>query len=83
MLKKKLVICVFKLIVPNIVLNMYNFLLSSDLEKTGTNIGPVQMFSNIDNLSLDPVDKNTVTHSQLLQSYKWTNKVISHSYSNI
>ncbi|XP_059148387.1 mediator of RNA polymerase II transcription subunit 27-like [Physella acuta] len=47
----------------------------SDLEKTGANIGPVQMFSNIDNLSLDPVDKNTVTHSQLLQSYKWTNKM--------
>jgi len=47
----------------------------SDLEKTGATINPVQSFSNIDNLSLDPVDKNTVMHSQLLQSYKWTNKM--------
>ncbi|GFO20182.1 mediator of RNA polymerase ii transcription subunit 27 [Plakobranchus ocellatus] len=49
--------------------------LASDLEKTGASIGSVQLFSNIDNLSLDPVDKNTVMHSQLLQSYKWTNKM--------
>ncbi|GFR97738.1 mediator of RNA polymerase II transcription subunit 27 [Elysia marginata] len=47
----------------------------SDLEKTGASIGPVQLFSNIDNLSLDPHDKNAVMHSQLLQSYKWTNKM--------
>ncbi|CAG5120846.1 unnamed protein product [Candidula unifasciata] len=47
----------------------------SDLEKTGSTINSVQSFSNIDNLSLDPVDKNTVMHSQLLQSYKWTNKM--------
>lgn len=47
----------------------------SDLEKNGASIGPVQLFSNIDNLSLDPVDKNAVMHSQLLQSYKWTNKM--------
>uniref|UniRef100_A0A0B6Z9V2 Mediator of RNA polymerase II transcription subunit 27 n=1 Tax=Arion vulgaris TaxID=1028688 RepID=A0A0B6Z9V2_9EUPU len=47
----------------------------SDLEKTGSTICPVQPFSNIDNLSLDPVDKNTVMHSQLLQAYKWTNKM--------
>ncbi|KAK3765033.1 hypothetical protein RRG08_023552 [Elysia crispata] len=47
----------------------------SDLEKSGASIGPVQLFSNIDNLSLDPVDKNTVMHSQLLQAYKWTNKM--------
>ncbi|BFZ01894.1 hypothetical protein BsWGS_04933 [Bradybaena similaris] len=47
----------------------------SDLEKTGSTISCVQSFSNIDNLSLDPVDKNTVMHSQLLQAYKWTNKM--------
>ncbi|XP_005092358.1 mediator of RNA polymerase II transcription subunit 27 [Aplysia californica] len=47
----------------------------SDLEKTGGHLGPVHMLSNIDYLSLDPVDKNTVMHPQLLQAYKWTNKM--------
>ena len=57
------------------VLQIFFLFYTSDLEKSGASIGPVQLFSNIDNLSLDPVDKNTVMHSQLLQAYKWTNKV--------
>jgi len=47
----------------------------SDLEKKGAAVTPVHHLSNVDYLSLDPVDKNSVMHPQLLQSYKWTNKM--------
>ena len=47
----------------------------SDLEKVSNNLEPMRSMSNIDYLSLDPVDKNSVLHSQILQSYKWTNKM--------
>jgi len=47
----------------------------NDLEKMGGALTSMTPLCNVDYLGLDPIDKNSVMHTQLVQSYKWTNKM--------
>ncbi|PVD19304.1 hypothetical protein C0Q70_19791 [Pomacea canaliculata] len=51
----------------------------SDLEKVGQNLVAANPSANCDHVSLDPILDRTPLYSQLLHSYKWTNKMHEHA----
>ncbi|KAK7482627.1 hypothetical protein BaRGS_00026126 [Batillaria attramentaria] len=51
----------------------------SELDKISHNLVPAQPSANCDHVSLDPILDRTPLYTQLLQSYRWTNK--THEYS--